>query len=169
LSERWFVIRSLLRWLRSRPRSSLTSSPNGIPRATNKKQTLRKSRRLRPRTTSVRSKKVITTVRGTPPNSVRQLMPLQDRVPKAQKSDPDHRRRGAASYIPHCEIQPLGRREIHHDVDFGQRGRPALHNSRYAACAVVHIRSRVRRGPRAARRTGGPHGDISVPASSEAL
>ena len=37
--------------------------PNGIPRATNK--TLPKSRRLRPRTTSVRSGKVITAVNGT--------------------------------------------------------------------------------------------------------
>jgi hypothetical protein len=76
LSERRFVIRTLLRWLRSRPRSYLTPSPNGTPRATNENQWLPKSRRLRPRTTSVRSGKVITTVSGTPPNSVRRLMPL---------------------------------------------------------------------------------------------
>jgi hypothetical protein len=64
-------ILSLLRWLRSRPRSSLTPSPNGIPRPTNKKQRLPKSRRLR-RTT-------ITTASGTPPNSVRRRMPLRGR------------------------------------------------------------------------------------------
>jgi hypothetical protein len=51
--------------------------PNGIPRATNK--TLPKSPRLRPRTTSVRSGKVITAVSGIPPNSVRRLMPLRGR------------------------------------------------------------------------------------------
>jgi hypothetical protein len=79
LSERWFVIRTLLRWLRSRPRSSLTPSPNGIPRATNKKQTLPKLRRLRPRMTSVRSGNVITTVSGTPQNWLRRLMPLRGR------------------------------------------------------------------------------------------
>jgi hypothetical protein len=68
LSERWFVMRTLLRWLWPRPRLSLTLSPNGTPRATNKKQTLPKSQRLRPRTTSLRSGKVITTVSGTPPS-----------------------------------------------------------------------------------------------------
>ena len=77
LSARWFVIRTLLRWLHSRPRSSLMPSPNGIPRATNK--TLPKSRRLRPRTTSVRSGTDITAVNRTPPNSVRRLMPLRGR------------------------------------------------------------------------------------------
>jgi hypothetical protein len=54
--------------------------PNGIPRATNK--TLPKSPRLRPRTTSVRSGKVITAVSGIPPNSVRRLMPLRGRQRK---------------------------------------------------------------------------------------
>ena len=79
MSERWFVTRSLLRWLRSRPRSSLTPSPNGIPRASNKNQALPKSLRLRPRTTSERSGKVITTVSRTPPNPVRRLMSLRGR------------------------------------------------------------------------------------------
>ena len=60
-----------------RPRSSLTPSPNGILRATNK--TLPKSRRLRSRTTSERSGKVITTVSRTPPNSVKRLMSLRGR------------------------------------------------------------------------------------------
>jgi hypothetical protein len=83
LSKRRFVIRTLLRWLRSRPRSSLTPSRNGIPRVTNKRQVLQKSRRLRPKTTPVRSRKVITTVTGTCPKSVRRLMPLRGRNPSS--------------------------------------------------------------------------------------
>jgi hypothetical protein len=81
LSARRFVIRTLLRWLRSRPRSSLTPSPNGIPRATNK--TLPKSRRLRPRTPSACPGRVIITVTGMRPNSVRRLMPLRGRNPSS--------------------------------------------------------------------------------------
>jgi hypothetical protein len=44
--------------------------------------------------------------------------------------------------------------EIRHDLDFGQHGHPALHNCQYAVCAVVHIRSGVRRCPRAAHNVG---------------
>jgi hypothetical protein len=60
LNKRQFVMRTLLRWRRSRPRSSLTRFPNGTPLAANNNQLLLK----RPRT------RVIITVSGIPPNSV---------------------------------------------------------------------------------------------------
>jgi hypothetical protein len=49
---------------------------------------------------------------------------------------------------------PLAKKEIRHDLGFGQHGHPALHNCQYAVCAVVHIRSGVRRCPRAAHNVG---------------
>jgi hypothetical protein len=73
LSKRRFVMRTLHRWLRPRSGSSLTPSPNGTPPATNKIQALPTSRRLRPRTTSVRSGKVTTTVSETCPTSITPL------------------------------------------------------------------------------------------------
>src|SRR6516165_7597249 len=45
------------------------------------------------------------------------------------------------------------KKETRYDLDFGRRGRPVLHNSRYAACDVVDIRSGVRRALRE------PHAD----------
>jgi hypothetical protein len=41
--------------------------------------------------------------------------------------------------------------ETRYDLDFGRRGRPVLHNSRYAACDVVDIHSGVRRALREPR------------------
>ena len=46
MSKRRFVMRTLLSWLRSRPGSSWTPSPNGTPRATNQNHTFPKSRRM---------------------------------------------------------------------------------------------------------------------------
>ena len=40
-----------------------------------------------------------------------------------------------------------------HSLYFGRRGRPVLHNSRYAACPVVDIHSGVRRALREPRGT----------------
>jgi len=37
------------------------------------------------------------------------------------------------------------KKETRYDLDFGRRGHPALHNSRYAACDIVDIHSGVRR------------------------
>ena len=45
------------------------------------------------------------------------------------------------------------KKETCYDLDFGRRGRPVLHNSRYAACDVVDIHSGVRRALRE------PHAD----------
>jgi|SRR6516164_8541918 len=58
-----------------------------------------------------------------------------------------------SSYVPHNEIHPLGKKETRYDLDFGQHGRPALHDSRYTACDVMDIHSGVRRAARAARRS----------------
>ena len=38
---------------------------------------------------------------------------------------------------------PLAKKEMRHDLGFGQHGHPALHNPQYAVCALVHIRSGV--------------------------
>jgi len=43
------------------------------------------------------------------------------------------------------------KKETRYDLDFGRRGRPVLHNSRYAACDVVDIHSGVRRALREPR------------------
>ena len=43
------------------------------------------------------------------------------------------------------------KKETCYDLDFGRRGRPVLHNSRYAACDVVDIHSGVRRALREPR------------------
>ena len=45
------------------------------------------------------------------------------------------------------------KKETCYDLDFGRRGRPVLHNSRYAACPVVDIHSGVRRALREPRGT----------------
>src|SRR5260370_21691252 len=47
-----------------------------------------------------------------------------------------------ARYTPLAKT-PLAKKEIRHDLDFGQHGHPALHNPQYAVCALVHIRSGV--------------------------
>jgi hypothetical protein len=77
LSKRRFVIRTLHRWLRPRSGSSLTPSPNGTPRETNRVPTVQKLRRLRQRTTSARSGRATTTVTGTHPNLISRPKPIR--------------------------------------------------------------------------------------------
>ena len=55
------------------------------------------------------------------------------------------------AYIPDYEIHSAWKKETRYDLDFGRRGRPVLHNSRYAACDVVDIHSGVRRALREPR------------------
>src|SRR5262245_4405649 len=43
------------------------------------------------------------------------------------------------------------KKETRYDLDFGRRGCPVLHNSRYVACDVVDIHSGVRRALREPR------------------
>jgi hypothetical protein len=49
---------------------------------------------------------------GTGRRAAGEALRPQDRGQNAQKSDRDHRRRGAASYIRHDEIDSLGREYV---------------------------------------------------------
>jgi hypothetical protein len=74
----------------------------------------------------------------------------------AQKSDGDHRRRGAALYTKELEINLRERRGIRHDMGFGQDGHAALHDARDACCVVVDVRSGLRRGRQPLAPRNGP-------------
>jgi hypothetical protein len=73
---------------------------------------------------------------------------IVNRNRSAQKCDADHIR-------PRHPLLYLGPRyfrleeETRYDLDFGRHGRPALHNSRYAACDIVDIHPGMRRATRA--------------------
>src|SRR5262249_32738351 len=73
---------------------------------------------------------------------------IVNRTPSAQKCDADHIRPGRPP--PTSRITRYFRleEETRYDLDFGRHGRPALHNSRYAACDIVDIHSGVRRTAR---------------------
>ena len=68
--------------------------------------------------------------------------------PKSTKCDADHIRRGALLICPGSRDVFLWKKESCYDLEFRPHRRPALRNSRHAACDVVDIRSGLRREPR---------------------
>src|SRR5262245_52744782 len=78
---------------------------------------------------------------------------IVNRTPNAQKCDTDHIRPPRSFHISEIKRYFRLEKETRYDLDFGRRGRPILHNARYAACDVVDIHSCVRRALRE------PHAD----------